>query len=533
MRTIRPSAREQLAAFARYARALPRFLGSPVTPDEGRARVRRWLAVRDESFLTLLDRAVWANPRSPYLLLMEAAGVEAGDVRGMVRGRGLEDALEALRESGVYVTLDEFKGRAPLERGGAALPAGEGQFDNPLIAGHYWGRTGGSGGTSRRVAVDLHRLEHEGASQGIFREAFGLDGRPFGIWRVIPPSRAGLNNYLYQMKSGASVQRWFNPYTPPRGPESLAYWLFTEYTLRVGRRFGAQLRGIESCPASDAARVASWLAECAAAGAPAVLDAQAGLAVRACLAAGERGLDIAGSFFRTGGEPLTEAKARVFEEAGCRVACHYAMAEVGRIGWACAAPEDHDDVHLAMDKLALIQRRRETPGGGGSVDELLLTTLLPDASKIMINVESGDYAIRTERRCDCPLGALGLSVHLRQIRSHEKLTTEGNTFLGSDLLKLLDEVLPGRFGGAPTDYQLLEEEQGNGLSTVTVVVGPRVGEVSDEAVLDAVREHLRERPANRLMADFWEQTGALRVARREPVVTAAGKILPLQPGPPA
>jgi hypothetical protein len=38
-----------------------------------------------------------------------------------------------------------------------------------------------------------------------------------------------------------------------------------------------------------------------------------------------------------------------------------------------------------------------------------------------------------------------------------------------------------------------------------------------------VFDFLRAKPANRLMADFWEQNGSVRLVRREPHVTAAGK----------
>ena len=48
------------------------------------------------------------------------------------------------------------------------------------------------------------------------------------------------------------------------------------------------------------------------------------------------------------------------------------------------------------------------------------------------------------------------------IRSHEKLTAGGMTLLDTDVIRLLDEVLPARFGGAPTDYQLVEHESDDG-----------------------------------------------------------------------
>ena len=115
-----------------------------------------------------------------------------------------------------------------------------------------------------------------------------------------------------------------------------------------------------------------------------------------------------------------------------------------------------------------------------------------------------------------------MSTHLHRIRSYEKLTTEGNHFLGSDLHALVDEVLPGRFGGAPTDYQLVEEEV-RGLPKLSVVVGPRIGEVAEDEVLSEVLGFLRQKPRNRLMADVWAQGDTLRVVRREPQLTPAGR----------
>jgi hypothetical protein len=144
-----------------------------------------------------------------------------------------------------------------------------------------------------------------------------------------------------------------------------------------------------------------------------------------------------------------------------------------------------------------------------------------------LNVESDDYATLEQRRCGCLLGELGLSTHVHGVRSYEKLTSEGMTFVGSDLFALLDDVLPRRFGGQPTDYQLVEEEDG-AMPTVAVVINPAVGEVDERAVLETVLETLRAGPGyKRMMADVWGDGGTVRVLRREPYATGAGKILPL------
>jgi hypothetical protein len=122
---------------------------------------------------------------------------------------------------------------------------------------------------------------------------------------------------------------------------------------------------------------------------------------------------------------------------------------------------------------------------------------------------------------------MGLGTHLMDVRSWEKLTSEGVTFMGSGLYHLLEEALPARFGGGPGDYQLVEEEE-QSLPRVSIVVAPRVGALDDGAVVEAVLRALAAYPqGGALMASQWRQGGTLRVIRREPHVTSSSKILPL------
>jgi hypothetical protein len=87
----------------------------------------------------------------------------------------------------------------------------------------------------------------------------------------------------------------------------------------------------------------------------------------------------------------------------------------------------------------------------------------------------GDQAIVVQRACGCPLEQLGWVTHLHTIRSYEKLTGGGMTFLDTDVIRVLEEELPARFGGTPTDYQLLEEEADDGQPRLQLLVHPRVG----------------------------------------------------------
>jgi hypothetical protein len=105
-------------------------------------------------------------------------------------------------------------------------------------------------------------------------------------------------------------------------------------------------------------------------------------------------------------------------------------------------------------------------------------------------------------------------------------------FLGPDLLRLIEDVLPARFGGAPTDYQLVEGEE-DGVPNVAVVVAPGVGPVDEREVARSVLETLGAGGGyRRMMAGVWRDGGTVRVVRRQPHATGAGKILPLRSLPP-
>ena len=121
-----------------------------------------------------------------------------------------------------------------------------------------------------------------------------------------------------------------------------------------------------------------------------------------------------------------------------------------------------------------------------------------------------------------------MTQHLHTIRSFDKLTGEGMSFVGTDIVRIIEEVLPSKFGGASTDYQMLEYENAAGLTRLDVVVSPSIGEVDDGEVVSLVLAELaRGGDTNRMMAEVWRQGRILRVRREQPYVTPAGKQLSL------
>jgi hypothetical protein len=520
--------RDDLKAFRRYASGLPRFLEEPLSAERCVEEIRERLHAREDNFLRVLQRGVYGQPQSPFRALLMHAGAELEDVVRLVRTEGVEGALARLYDDGVHVTYEEFKGLRPIERPGLSLSATPDDFDNPLFLSAYSAANTGSSGVTRRVRLDFDALSMNATYDSFIHDLLEVRGRPFGLWLPVPPSLIGLANVLRTAKLGGTVERWFsqNPLDPRAG--SLKDYLLTKYTISACRRYGVAFPTPEHVPLADAHVVAEWLAEKRRLGTPALLSAGPPSAgVRICLAARDQGLDISGTVFRFTGEPYTEGKAQVVAEAGCRATSIYSATELNMIGVGCPAAEEPDEVHLAEDRLAVLQRRRRVGSNGASVGALLFTTLHPGSPKLTLNVEMDDYAVLTRRDCGCAAEQLGLGQHLHTIRSHAKLTSAGTTFLGGELHALVEQTLPARFGGAPTDYQLVEQEE-DGLPQVVIVVSPRVGDVDERALVAAVLDGVRRGPAyHRMMAGFWRDGETLRVVRREPHSTHSAKILPL------
>ena len=92
----------------------------------------------------------------------------------------------------------------------------------------------------------------------------------------------------------------------------------------------------------------------------------------------------------------------------------------------------------------------------------------------MLNVQTDDYGVVEERHCGCELESLGYTTHLREIRSYSKLTGEGVTLIGTEMLEILNHSLPARFGGTLLDYQLMEAEDAQGFTRLYLIISPRV-----------------------------------------------------------
>jgi hypothetical protein len=125
--------------------------------------------------------------------------------------------------------------------------------------------------------------------------------------------------------------------------------------------------------------------------------------------------------------------------------------------------------------------------------------------------------------------AHGWTRHLRDVRSFEKMTSAGMTFLDVDVIRILDEILPARFGGVPGQYQLVEDETRDGRPRVRLVIHPAVGPLDPALAREAFLAALASGSADhRSMVATWREAGLVEIERRAPVAEAIGKILHLR-----
>jgi hypothetical protein len=497
------------------------FLRETVNSDHAKAVVRERFRNRDETFLSYVDEVVYRNPASPYLKLLDHAGIDSARMRSLVKERGLDASLAELYDLGVYITLDEFKGRTPVRRDGLEFAVRPEDFDDPGARGAAATHTSGSSGVPARAMWGAEAASHNTLYRAVFLDATGRGDFVQACWRA----EADVGYPIVFAKIGKRLTKNYGMLAKGRvhGPLAvLESWYILLGCLLSGARFALP----EVVPPTEAVKIARWLAAEKQRGHRVLFHAYASPAVRICLAAMEHGLDISGTVFRVGGEPFTPAKAAALRKAGAEAEVAYAMTEMGMVGFSCNAPNAIDEVHLLTDHVGVLQRER-TLAGGAVVDGLFYTSIGRSTAKVMLNTESGDYGRLEERRCGCLMEELGFTLHLSEIRSYEKVTSESVTFLGSELYRLVEEVLPSRFGGSMTDYQLVEEETEEGLPKVNILVSPSLGRIDDEAVKETVLRTLSDSdlgPAD--WTQLWRQAGTLRVVRREPYESRA-KVLPL------
>jgi hypothetical protein len=516
----------EAAAGARFLLSLPGFLQKRLEPAEAAAIVCRRLARREQALLDLLRFSIFGNPHSPYRRLLRHAGCELGDVEQLVRKEGLEEALRHLLKSGVYFLVDEYKGRKPVRRGSLAFQTNPAAFRSPGLRPHITARSSGSRGPRTPAFIDLRFISDCAVNCLLMLRARGGESWVKADWEV--PGGGALFRLLKFSRFGAPPARWFSQFDPA-SPGLGARYRWSASTAFWGSRLSHRpLPRLEIVPLHDPLPIARWIESEVAGGNTPCLFTFPSSAVRLCCSAEKAGIGLGGARILISGEPITEARLRVIRRSGAEPIPRFGTIECGPIGYGCMNPEAADDMHLNHDMHGLIQAGDQGAGIGVPGEALFLTTLLPTHPFVFLNVSMGDQAFLGGRACGCPLEEAGWTRHACRVRSFEKLTCAGMTFLDTDIIRVLEEVLPAKFGGSATDYQLVEEEDREGTPVLTLLIRPDVGPVGEAEAARAFTAALsRGEGPEKVMAMAWEEAAVLRIERRAPIPTSSGKILHL------
>jgi hypothetical protein len=518
----------ELQSAAQFGAGLQHFFRQRLTLAQAQDIVRVRLEQRSENFLRLMERGVYGHAASPYRALLLDAGCEWQDLRRYVNEAGLETTLRQLRDTGVYVTFEEFKGRVPLVRNGKTISQTAHAFDNPFRARHFVSETGGSTGAAIRIAHDLAHQAAMAPHHLLVRAAHDVLHLPFAIWRGILPDGSGINNILHPAPFGQIPEKWFSQLSWRAGHATRKQMFFTYWFVLMGRVAGAPIPLPRYTPLERAAVVAQWVHDALQKRGGALLGTQVSRALRVALAAQDRNWDLCGATFMIAGEPPTRAKVAAIQRSGARVFPTYGMAEVGRIAMGCAHAVDVNDTHVLSDAFALFTHPVPVPGFEVTVPAFHITTLLDTTPKIMLNVVSDDYGVMQDRACGCLLAQCGYATHLLEIRSVNKLTGEGITLVGSEIVNVLEQVLPARFGGSSLDYQLQELEDAQGFTRLALRISPRVPIADEAQVISVLLNTLADSsPGGKAMSATLAQAGTVTVLRAAPIWTARGKFMPL------
>jgi hypothetical protein len=513
--------------YSRLVFELRGFFKNPISLEQSKLVISQRLQNRENNFLNLVQKGIYNNPRSPYLPLLENAGCLYEDLEELVTRDGLESTLQKLLKDGVYLSWEEFKGKREVVRGNKHFQFKEKDFDNPFLPHYYQVRSSGSRSAGTRTTFDLKHTLEKSYYRLPLMQAYGVRDYPLGIYFPILPSSAGLSSVLQSMKAGKSIAKWFSPVNERQVQALIRDRIALRYIIYGSRLWGDKIPWPEYVKIEDAVKIARWMAETKKKHGGCNLTCFVSLAVMICQAAIEHGLDIKGSHFILGGEALTQGKRQQISAAGATISSTYFITEIGWIGCSCPNIDSTDDIHLFNDSVACIQCRRKVDRNSLEVDAFVYTTLLASNPKILLNLESDDYGIYETKKCGCLFEQLGLNHHISNVRSFAKLTGRGMTIVGSDFVYILENVLPQKFGGAATDYQLVEEEDSRSQTRLTLIISPRVGNIDEKTVIDTILHELRNGiHGGKLASGLWSQAEALRIRRTNPI-SNSGKVMPL------
>ena len=497
-----------------------------MTLAEAKTRIRERMALRESRFLSLLEKGVFSVSSNPFCVLLKAADISLSDIKQMVAARGLEGALEELRDRGVYLTLEEFKGERSVLRFNQSFVFREEDFDNPYLGASLETVSGASRSSGTRTLFDTDFLTEWACYDALLFDMYDIYSMPLSIWLPGMPAYAGIRGLLSYTKIGKNVDHWFLMHDKSGLQDvNKINDRFMRYVLKVKEWSGRGKTTLGYAPLSRISDVLHWVVSNLGKYGKCAVFSYVSNAVRLCLQARRENVSIQGVIFIIGSEPLTTTKQKIIEDAGCIVAPRYVVTEFGPLAYACKEARGVDRMHLLQDSIAVIQGSSDVDAFEGKTDGVLFATnLLPTASKFLVNVETGDRGILSNSDCQCPWHRLGFALTVCQVTSYKKITVNGVTFSVSDIVDSVERLLIKTLCIDPVDFQLTEQEV-EGVTQIVLFISPSV-EVSDEKISSLVLDEIASINSRyKFLVSILRDGNIWKIVRKQPRLTARGKLL--------
>lgn len=524
--------------YIRFVMGLRKYLNERIEPEDAlelsKKLLKKRINERTENFLNIIEKGIFGYSKSPYLKLLEPRKIDFQKVKRWVERDGIEAALEILLNEGIYFTVDEFKGKTEVNRNGIKFICKENMFDNPFLSYVYEVRSGATRSAGTRVRIDFDYLVQRSLYDAFLLNVHDSLTSPIANWFPLFPGAPGINSSLRFTRIGNPPKKWFSQVNKAQVKVNWEKTWGTTLIFLMARIHGVPMAHPEFVSLNNAFKVAQWASTMLNYYPNCVIYTFATSAVRVCMAAKENNLNLKGVRFLVTGETLTMQKRKEIEAAGARAIPVYGISEAGVIAAGCNknhSNEESDHCHIYKDTTAIITHKYNVPHFEHIVKSLLFTTLLYESPKLLLNVGMGDYGDVYAKSTDCEFGKIGFDTHVSNIRSYEKLTGEGVTFVDTDFIRIIEKELPAKFGGCSTDYQIVEEEDEKGLNRLRLLVNPELGEIDEQKIVTEFIELLRNSESSpeswaQSGTVMWNQARTVRVKRTYPIPTRSGKILP-------
>ncbi len=502
--------------YSRMLRAIVQHLRSPLEPDpEG--VIRKQIDDRTDNFLAHAT-TVMSMPEHPYALMFRLAGCSYADLESSVRRDGIEATLEKLLEEGVFLTHDEFRGKKEIVRSGRHIPALASMWNNPASKGGYVHSSSGTSGRPVTTFSSVAAVRHGESMVRLLLREFNFSGKARVNLAPILPG-FGLFSAISAGRLIGGYDRWFA--TGGSTWKNLHYRIATRLLVAEVKLLGLRVPYPTYLEQNDFLPAAEYIKKRLEAGDQAGMNGFVSAIARVAEAALSNGLDLTGCWALSTGEALTDAKRQLIESAGIKVYSSYGTTDFGGIGMPCSQ-RTGNCAHVMKDAIALVSRTQESAWTDTQVNSLYATSLLPIAPRIFINAEIGDTGVIEKATCDCSYSKLGFDLQVRDVAAISKVTAQGVTIEITELVPLLEEKLPARFGGHSGDYQLCETEAGS-QTEIVLRIRPGVSAAPPNDILKHFLDEVKRVYGGSLSVVSWLHSEGIRVEVVPPVLAATGK----------